>query len=398
MQITLSGSLHRFPAGEVLALLGANGHGGLLEMESDARRTRVWLRGGKVAWGETNDDSFALVALLSRYGLLTKEQLDTVKEKGTASGVATPEHLTFYVTEIVVEAFTWSGGRFTFQDEAALPAGATELAIDHVALIEEGERRAEDARRIAQLYPDENQHFRVVDDLSGQVSLTSEQFRILMRLGVGRSLAEVCRDLKKPEGEVYPLVQYLEERGLIVPIAAAAPEAAPEPPKEEPKPAPARDEAAYATVREPLPKPPAPPPPPPPEPPPQPTPTPAPATIAGKQPVPRRTLVGSLTGDGPSPPCYPLMEDEYTIGRDPSNKISIRDGSVSSRHARVLRTTEGFVIEDLKSRNGTFVNGEPVKEKRVLVDNDLIRVGKVILTFKLAKEQKPVDITDAGER
>jgi pSer/pThr/pTyr-binding forkhead associated (FHA) protein len=87
------------------------------------------------------------------------------------------------------------------------------------------------------------------------------------------------------------------------------------------------------------------------------------------------------------------MSDEVIVGRDAGNGVSIQDGSVSTRHARITRTPEGFVLEDLKSRNGTFVNGEPVKEKRLLVDNDLIRFGRVVLTFNTAREIAPGERT-----
>jgi hypothetical protein len=85
---------------------------------------------------------------------------------------------------------------------------------------------------------------------------------------------------------------------------------------------------------------------------------------------------------------YPLLDSAYTLGRAPDNTISIADGSVSSRHARILRTPEGFVLEDLQSRNGTFVNGEQVADKRLLADGDLIRLGKIIMTFNVAREGK----------
>lgn len=381
MQATLQGSLRQFPAGEVLSLLGANGHSGLLELESDERRTRVWLRGGKIAWAESTDEAFSLAAVLSSYGRLTMEELDDLKAKGTASGVITAEHRALHITEIVVDAFTWTDGRFSFQDDAELPKGATGVALEHGPIVEEGTRRAEDARRIAEMYPSGDIRFRVVDDPRGLVSLTSDQFRILMRLGQGHSLTEVCRDLHKEEADVYPVVKYLEEHGLVVAIT--------------PKPAettthPFHDESAYATVREELPKltvaptPPPPPPPAAPQPPPppaQPPAAPPPSkTTAERQSI-RRTLVGSLTGDGPSPPCYPLLEDEYTIGRDPANKIPLRDGSVSSKHARVFRTSEGFVIEDLKSRNGTWLNGKRI-EMQILQDGDEIRIGSTDLRFE----------------
>ena len=73
--------------------------------------------------------------------------------------------------------------------------------------------------------------------------------------------------------------------------------------------------------------------------------------------------------------------------------IVISDGSVSSRHARIVRTPEGFVIEDLQSRNGTFVNGERIVERRALADNDVVRFGRVILTFNVASEMRVGDTT-----
>ena len=44
------------------------------------------------------------------------------------------------------------------------------------------------------------------------------------------------------------------------------------------------------------------------------------------------------------------------------------------------------MIEDLGSRNGTFVNSEKLTEKRLLAEGDLVRLGKIILTFNLASD------------
>ncbi len=90
---------------------------------------------------------------------------------------------------------------------------------------------------------------------------------------------------------------------------------------------------------------------------------------------------------------FPLLEEESTVGRVRGNSVVIPDGSISSRHARVLRTAEGFTIEDLGSRNGTFVNGDPIKEARSLKDNDMVRCGKVILTFNIAAVANPKETT-----
>ncbi len=112
----------------------------------------------------------------------------------------------------------------------------------------------------------------------------------------------------------------------------------------------------------------------------------------------RRTLVGSLTPDAAPDNVYPLLDSAYTLGRASTNTIAIPDGSVSSQHARIVRTPDGFVLEDLQSRNGTFVNGEQVTDKRLLADGDLIRLGKVILTFNVAREGKIGDRTEPEVR
>jgi transcriptional regulator with GAF, ATPase, and Fis domain len=69
------------------------------------------------------------------------------------------------------------------------------------------------------------------------------------------------------------------------------------------------------------------------------------------------------------------------MGRDPSNQISLLDSLVSRRHCVIRRKGPGFLIQDLDSRNSTFVNNVPVKE-RLLADGDQIRIGKSILVFQ----------------
>jgi pSer/pThr/pTyr-binding forkhead associated (FHA) protein len=101
--------------------------------------------------------------------------------------------------------------------------------------------------------------------------------------------------------------------------------------------------------------------------------------------------VGTLTADDGT--MHPLLEDDLTIGRTGNNGIALKDASVSANHARVVRGAEGFTIEDIGSRNGTFVNGDKISEKRLLADGDLVRLGKVILTFNLAAEVKREDAT-----
>ncbi|MGO9442061.1 MAG: sigma 54-interacting transcriptional regulator [Terriglobales bacterium] len=77
---------------------------------------------------------------------------------------------------------------------------------------------------------------------------------------------------------------------------------------------------------------------------------------------------------------FSLEEGELSIGREPSNLISLLDPLVSRRHCVVRRDGPDVRLEDLDSRNSTFVNGVPVKE-RVLVHGDQVRVGNSIFVF-----------------
>ena len=80
-----------------------------------------------------------------------------------------------------------------------------------------------------------------------------------------------------------------------------------------------------------------------------------------------------------------LTEEEVSIGRDPSNEISLLDSLVSRRHCVIRNESGTFRLQDLESRNSTFVSGVPVMD-RVLVPGDQIRVGNSILIFQGAED------------
>jgi pSer/pThr/pTyr-binding forkhead associated (FHA) protein len=69
-----------------------------------------------------------------------------------------------------------------------------------------------------------------------------------------------------------------------------------------------------------------------------------------------------------------------SIGRLPDNNVVIDNPAVSGRHARVYREGNHYVLEDLKSTNGTFVNDKPIA-RHTLLEGDLILVGKHTLAF-----------------
>jgi DNA-binding winged helix-turn-helix (wHTH) protein len=78
-----------------------------------------------------------------------------------------------------------------------------------------------------------------------------------------------------------------------------------------------------------------------------------------------------------------LDEGEHVLGRDPDTQIFVSSTGVSRRHARITVSAGEATIEDLGSKNGTFVGSERVKSPRSLGDGDIIRVGSVQLTFRM---------------
>jgi pSer/pThr/pTyr-binding forkhead associated (FHA) protein len=68
------------------------------------------------------------------------------------------------------------------------------------------------------------------------------------------------------------------------------------------------------------------------------------------------------------------------IGRLPDNDLVIDNPAVSGRHARVYREGDHYVLEDLKSTNGTFVNNKPIA-RHTLLEGDSVLVGKHTLVF-----------------
>ncbi len=76
-----------------------------------------------------------------------------------------------------------------------------------------------------------------------------------------------------------------------------------------------------------------------------------------------------------------LERTPVILGRNPSCEICLPDRQVSREHARIFHTAKGYFVEDLDSKNGTYVNGEPVAEPTRLHDGDVLQVG---LAFRLA--------------
>jgi pSer/pThr/pTyr-binding forkhead associated (FHA) protein len=83
---------------------------------------------------------------------------------------------------------------------------------------------------------------------------------------------------------------------------------------------------------------------------------------------------------GPTPGVtFPLEGDQLTIGRDASNGVAINDAEVSRKHSRLSFQGGKYVLEDLGSTNGTFINGQRLSGPAVLKPGDVVSLGEQIV-------------------
>ena len=79
---------------------------------------------------------------------------------------------------------------------------------------------------------------------------------------------------------------------------------------------------------------------------------------------------------------YALTAGPNVLGRDPAAAIPIDHASVSRRHAQVSLRGDGATLEDLGSRNGTYLNGRLLEGSAPLTDGDVIRLGPVTIVVE----------------
>ncbi|NVI97603.1 Flp pilus assembly complex ATPase component TadA [Myxococcus sp. AM009] len=89
-------------------------------------------------------------------------------------------------------------------------------------------------------------------------------------------------------------------------------------------------------------------------------------------------------------------KNEVTIGRLPGNDIILAKGNVSKYHSRIVAKDGKFIIVDMKSTNGTFVNGKKIAAPQVLKPTDQVYIGDYILNVEALADEGPV-MTRAGQ-
>ena len=104
----------------------------------------------------------------------------------------------------------------------------------------------------------------------------------------------------------------------------------------------------------------------------------------GAEAIRRAVLAGPIllirAGGGREGQVIPIESDVLTIGRSPHSDLFLDDVTVSRHHARILHDETGFLVEDLNSLNGTYVNRKRI-ERHQLFDGDEVQIGKFKLAF-----------------
>jgi len=85
----------------------------------------------------------------------------------------------------------------------------------------------------------------------------------------------------------------------------------------------------------------------------------------------------------------PLVEGENVIGRDPDVTVQIDAAGVSRRHARILPEHGRFTLEDLGSKNGTYLGEARLERCAELKDGDELRLGQTLVVFRIRNQVAP---------
>ncbi|MGA8809188.1 MAG: DUF4388 domain-containing protein [Thermoanaerobaculia bacterium] len=388
---SLRGSLASFRLPDVLTFVSSAKKRGTLTLTSGSSEAIVYFDDGAVIFAGSNQETLRLSAVLLRKKHISTEQRDAIdalmKAEGgrfgqlaVQQGLLTEEQLRDFlkvqVSEIIYDCFVWPDGNFAFLDGATVPPYAVTIAVDLSNLIMEGARRIAEWEECERLLPDAGVVFRVVSNPDAEkITLTLDEWRILFLINGRRSLGDLVDDSTDAPLQVYRVVYGLLGNKLI---EAVSRKTLPDDTGTGSRsPAPVLDDtmrqkpatfSADSTVREVsddtnlL--------------------VSTEAKLSYKDVVKPTIAQLTITNGDEMGLMFPLTEAEYLIGRQRDNQIPLADLGVSGHHVRIYRGPEGYAIEDLKSRNGTWLNGARTFHS-LLHGGDMIRIGATELRYEI---------------
>jgi len=388
---SLRGSLASFRLPDVLTFVSSAKKSGTLTITSDSNEAIVYFDNGAVIFAGSNQETLRLGAVLLRKKHISASQRDAIdslmKAEGgrfgqlaVNQGLLTEEQLRDFlkvqVSEIIYDCFVWPGGDFAFLDGATVPPYAVTISIDLANLIMEGARRIAEWEECERLLPDSGVVFRVVSNPDAEkITLTLDEWRILFLINGRRSLGDLVSETNAEALHVYRVVYGLLGNKLI---EAVSRKTLPDDTGTGNRPV---TEILESTMKQ------------------------KPATFSADSTVREvsddtnlllsteaklsykdvvKPTIAQLTitsGDEIGL-MFPLTEAEYLIGRQRDNQIPLADLGVSGHHARIYRGPEGYAIEDLKSRNGTWLNAARTFHS-LLHTGDMIRIGATELRYEI---------------
>jgi hypothetical protein len=387
---SLRGSLTSFRLPDVLTFLSSIRKSGTLTLTNGSSEATVYFANGAVVYAGSNQETLRLSAVLMRKKRISAAQRDAIDDLMKAEGgrfgqlavkqeLLTEEQLSDFlkvqVSEIIYDCFVWPDGTFAFIDNTSLPPYAVTISVDLANLIMEGARRIAEWEECVRLLPDSKAVFRVVSNPDAEkITLSIEEWKILFLINGRRRLEELPNDADEDPLHVYRVVYGLFANKLIEVVTPTTTEddtgsgtpvttILEETMRQQPA-----TFGADSTVREVSddtnlllstgPK------------------------LSYKDVVkPTISQLTIMSGEDMGL-MFPLTEAEYLIGRQRDNQISLADLGISGHHVRIYRGPEGYAIEDLKSRNGTWLNGARTFHA-LLHNGDQIRIGATELRYEV---------------
>ncbi len=381
MNASLAGSLAVFKLPDIFTFLATARTTGMLTLAAGEHEAYVFFRAGQIVYAASSQESLRLGSILLRKKKITREQAAAIDEaivrgggrfgeiaveQGVLSQEQIDDFLKVQVAEVIFDAFVWREGTFGFYDGFDLPPHAVTITIDLANLIMEGARRIAEWEHCLALLPDSQVVFRVVTDPQAEkITLSLDEWKILFLVNGQRTLEDLCRDVEDEAFNVYRVVYGLFASKLIEPVVGEASVA------DETIKQPVMNFGGDSTVTD--------------------LSDDTNLLVSGEarlsyHDVVKKTLAQlTITNGEDVGQVYPLSEPEHRIGRLFDNDILLTDLGVSGHHARVYRGPDGYAVEDLKSRNGTWLNGARVYHSQ-LAHGDSLRLGATDMKFEVLFE------------